>query len=151
MRLKMFLPHLKPLLMRFKNLGKNYRRFFSGGSARTRDKILFTIIDYHSRFPMLYEVKSSSSEAAIKCLTHLFSLFGFPDELVSDNGTAFVSQNFSDFLLRHGIKHKRPSPYYPQANAVVERFHGTLKKRVDRMCDDGVSLDTSRPYSKSFI
>ena len=71
----------------------------------------------------------------------MFSIFGFPRCLISDNGTAFTSKEFCDFMYKCGIHHKRSSHYYAESNGVVERFHGTLKARVDRLLSDGVAIN----------
>jgi transposase InsO family protein len=51
---------------------------------------------------------------------------GYPQELVSDNGSAFISQVVEAILERHQIKHWLISPYHPQSNGLVERFNRTL-------------------------
>ena len=87
---------------------------FTGGSDRVQGKILFTAIDHFSRFPFVYVVKQSSSRCVIQCLKHLFSTYGFPRTLLSDNGTAFTSSELNDFLSRCGVKHRYASVYYPK-------------------------------------
>ena len=59
---------------------------------------------------------------------NIFSRHGFPEEIVSDNGRQFVSQEFEQFLRSKNIKHVRSSLYYPRSNRKVERFHRYLKK-----------------------
>ena len=116
---------------------------FTGNSVKMSHRLFFTVIDYFSRYPMVYEVKSSSSDEAVGCLSHLFSMFGIPKVLISDNGTAFTGYKFSEFMSKCGIVHKKSSPCYPQGNGVVERFHGTLKSRVERMISSGVEFDVA--------
>ena len=84
---------------------------FTGGSERLNGVILFTVIDHFSRFPFVYAVKQSSSSCVIKCLKHLFSTYGFSRILLSDNGTAFTSSEFNDFLSRCGFQHRYSSVY----------------------------------------
>ncbi len=55
-------------------------------------------------------------------LEELFSRYGNPDQLVSDNGLQFVSTDFTNFLRMHGIKHIRTSVYNPSENGLVEVF-----------------------------
>ena len=59
---------------------------------------------------------------------NIFSRHGFPEEIVSDNGRHFVSQEFQQFLRSNNIKHVRSSLYSPRSNGKVERFHRYLKK-----------------------
>lgn len=117
----------------------------TGPSERLKGATYLSVIDYYSRFPFLHRLHSTSSHEIIEALTHLFSLFGTPFELVSDNGTNFVSQEFETFLASQGIKHFRSSNYYPQSNGVVERLHATVKHRLDKLLFEGMPLDKAVP------
>ena len=57
----------------------------------------------------------------------MFSRFGFPEQLVSDNGPQFVSADLAKFLERHGIQHIRSAPYHPATNGLAERFIQSMK------------------------
>ncbi len=55
----------------------------------------------------------------------------FPDSrprIISDNGPQFVAKGFKEFIRLSGMTHVRTSPYYPQSNGKLERWHGTLKQ-----------------------
>ena len=43
-------------------------------------------------------------------------------------GKQFTGKEFQYFIALHGLTHVKTSPYYPQSNGKVERFHGTIKK-----------------------
>ena len=75
-------------------------------------KFILTYIDYYSSYLEAYILKEITSRVVIKALTHIFARFGFPEELVSDNGKQFVSEEFEAFLKLCGRKHIRVSPYY---------------------------------------
>ena len=54
----------------------------------------------------------------------------FPNEtprIISDNGCQFVAKDFKEFIRICGMTHVRTSPYYPQSNGKLERFHGSIK------------------------
>ena len=54
----------------------------------------------------------------------------FPGEqprIISDNGPQFIAKDFKEFIRLCGMTHVRTSPYYPQSNGKLERWHGTLK------------------------
>jgi len=55
---------------------------------------------------------------------HSYSLQqrGQPKELISDNGSQFVSWEFEMLLQDRGIIHYKSSVYYPCANGEIERF-----------------------------
>src|SRR5262249_51542297 len=47
--------------------------------------------------------------------------------IISDNGPQFIAQDFKEFIRICGMTHVRTSPYYPQSNGKIERFHRTIK------------------------
>ena len=53
-------------------------------------------------------------------LIDLFSIEGYPDEIVSDNGPPFQSKEFAKFLSGLGIRHTTSSPGYPHSNGLIE-------------------------------
>ena len=77
------------------------------------------ICDYFSKFPFLYRAKTSFWSLRDH-LIDLFSIEGYPDEIVSDNGPPFQSKEFAKFLSGLGIKHTTSSPGYPHSNGFIE-------------------------------
>ena len=74
----------------------------------------------------------------------VFARQGFPDRLISDNGSQFVSKEFTDFLSQCGVKAVHSSLYNPKGNSTIERLHGTIKSKLKRMrCDRAISLQTA--------
>ena len=87
-------------------------------------------MDEHSRFPEVEIVRSTSTPVTIERLEKIFSVHGFPVEFVSDNGPPFNRHEFHNYLAQNGIKHRKITPYWPQANGHVERFMRTIEKSV---------------------
>src|SRR4051812_15955632 len=52
--------------------------------------------------------------------------------IISDNGPQFIARDFKEFIRLAGITHVRTSPYYPQSNGKLERWHGSLKSECIR-------------------
>jgi transposase InsO family protein len=52
--------------------------------------------------------------------------------VISDNGPQFVAREFTQFIRISGMDHVRTSPYYPQSNGKIERWHGSLKAEAIR-------------------
>lgn len=52
--------------------------------------------------------------------------------IISDNGPQFISRDFKEFIRLWQTSHVRTSPYYPQSNGKLERFHRTLNKDAIR-------------------
>lgn len=92
------------------------------------NKHILTVIDYYTSYPEAVVVSDISSQTVTGELMKIFGRFGYPLEVVTDNGRQFVSTLFDSFLTTCGIKHIRASPYYPKSNGKIERFHRYLKK-----------------------
>ena len=87
------------------------------------------ICDYFSKFPFLYRAKTSFWSLRDH-LIDLFSIEGYPDKIVSDNGPPFQSKEFAKFLSGLGIKHTTSSPGYPRSNGFIERHIQTVKNML---------------------
>ncbi|XP_030608895.1 uncharacterized protein K02A2.6-like [Archocentrus centrarchus] len=85
------------------------------------------IVDAHSKWPEVHIMDSTTSSKTIQVLRGLFSRYGIPHSLVSDNGPQFCSEEFSTFLKANGVKHIRSAPYHPASNGLAERFVQTFK------------------------
>ena len=93
-------------------------------------KMYFVIVDAHSKWPEVFEMASTTSKKTIDILRYVFAQHGLPDQLVSDNGPQFTSDEFQQFLRLNGIKHSRTAPYHPATNGIAERFVQTLKRTL---------------------
>ena len=100
----------------------------------------FVVIDPHSKWPEVIELHSTTTQTTITEL-RLFSMYGIPRQLVSDNGPRFTSTEFQDFIKGNGIKHIRLAPYHPSTNRQAERFTTTFK--------DQLKLDKTLDYQTS--
>ncbi|XP_048854231.1 uncharacterized protein K02A2.6-like [Brienomyrus brachyistius] len=85
------------------------------------------IVDAHSKWPEVHIMDSTTASETILVLRGLFSRYGIPHILVSDNGPQFCSEEFSTFLKFNGVKHIRSAPYHPATNGLAERFVQTFK------------------------
>ncbi|UYV66549.1 hypothetical protein LAZ67_4002023 [Cordylochernes scorpioides] len=79
-------------------------------------RFAITLIDYTSKWPEVFCTNKTTSKVIINFLEDVFSREGFPREIVTDNGTPFISEEFEDFLGSNGIKHIRTANYHPACN-----------------------------------
>ncbi|XP_063825507.1 uncharacterized protein K02A2.6-like [Ostrinia nubilalis] len=93
-------------------------------------KYFLLLIDAYSKWPEIYIINKIDTDSTIKTLDEIFSRFGYPKVLVSDNGTQFVNPKFAAFLKQRGIFHKRSAPYNPATNGQAERHVQILKNKL---------------------
>ena len=108
-------------------------------------KYIPTYIDYYSSYPEAHVLKEITSSEVIRELTDIFSSFGFPEEIVSDNGKQYISAEFEAFLKSCGIRHIHASPYYACSNDKVEHFQRYLKKNFCAVIAEGKSRQRELP------
>lgn len=100
---------------------------------------LVTVMDDFSRFIVAWELKSDMAAGSlIDVVQQAVDLTGMTDVpvedrtvLLSDNGAGYLSRQFSDYLRLVGIRHITASPYHPQTNGKIERYHRTIKGEIN--------------------
>ena len=102
-------------------------------------RLYILICDYFSKFPFLFQVKTTSFANLKDHLEELFSVEGIPDEIMSDNGPPFNGKEFSSYLTGLGIRHTTSSPNYPQSNGFIERQIQTMKRLLEKANSSGRS------------
>ena len=70
--------------------------------------------------------------------------------IISDNGPQFISRDFKAFIRISGMTHVRTSPYYPQSNGKLERYHKTIKGTCIRV-KTPLSLEDARRIVSDFV
>jgi hypothetical protein len=106
------------------NLCADFKGPFENG------QYLLVIVDQHSRYPVVEKVSSLQHGTVINAFNRVFSMFGYPSEVTTDNGPPFQGKEFKEYAKRSGFKHRKITPLWPQANAGAERFMRTLGKVV---------------------
>ena len=91
------------------------------------------IADYCSRFPVVRKVRSTTASATIETLKQVFSEFGVPQSVMTDNGPPFSLKEFTAFANQYHFDHITSSPRYPQSNGFIERMVQTVKQYM-RKC-----------------
>ena len=90
---------------------------------------LCSVLDGCSRSIVHWEIREAMTEADVQTILQR-AREQFPGEtprVISDNGPQFIARDFKEFIRRCGMTHVKTSPYYPQSNGKVERWHRTIK------------------------
>ena len=99
-------------------------------------RYILTLVDYATRYPEAVALKSIDTETVAEALIDIYSRLGIPEEVLSDLGPQFVSECMREVARLLSIKQINTSPYHPICNGLVERFNGSLKKMLRRLCCD---------------
>ena len=105
--------------------------FFQGG------KSYLLICDYYSKFPVVHGLPATSSKDVISALSSSFSVFGIPEEIISDNGSQFSAKEYHDFATRYGFRITTSSPHYPRGHGFIEHQVQTIKHIFAKCAEDG--------------
>ena len=104
-------------------------------------KMLLIVVDAHSKWPEAQSMSTTTATHTIKALREMFARYGIPQQLVSDNGPQFISEQFAEFMAVNGIKHIRTAPYHPSSNGAAERLVQTIKRGIRTGLKSGISVD----------
>ena len=98
------------------------------------NRYVLTLVDYATRYPEATPLKNIDTETVAEALVSMFSRIGIPEEILSDQGAQFMSNVMKEVSRLLSVKQLTTTPYHPQCNGLVERFNGTLKTMLKRMC-----------------
>lgn len=113
---------------------------------------LCSILDGCSRYIVHWDVRESMKEAEIELIVQqaLDRYPGVTPRIISDNGPQFIARDFKDFIRLSGLSHVRTSPYYPQSNGKLERYHRTIKSGCIRP-GQFENLDQARRHIADYV
>lgn len=113
---------------------------------------LFSVLDGCSRFIVHWEIREKMEESAVETILQRAREAhpGVTPRIISDNGPQFIAKDFKEFIRLAGITHVRTSPYYPQSNGKIERWHKPLKGDCIRAFVP-LSLEDARGLVTSFV
>jgi len=98
------------------------------------------LIDIHSRFVCLRAIPDKQMTTIGSTLYEIFTSFGFPKIVQSDNGTEFVNSVLKQLFVKAKIDHRVITPYHPRANGIAERTVqtavSTMKKLLEGVQED---------------
>ncbi len=83
------------------------------------------MLDGYSRAIVHWDLREAMREADVEIILEA-TKEKYPDaraRIISDNGPQFIAKDFKEFIRISGMTHVRTSPYYPQSNGKLERWH----------------------------
>ena len=111
------------------------------------NQYILVVSDYATRYPKAVPLRSTDAGTVADHLIHLFARVGIPKEILSDQGTNFMSQLLKELYNLLHISQLRTSPYHPQTDGLVKRFNQTLKAMLRKLVDkEGCNWDKMLPY-----
>ena len=95
---------------------------------------LCSVLDGYSRAIVQWDLREAMREVDVEIILEA-AKEKYPQaqpRIISDNGPQFIAQDFKEFIRISGMTHVRTSPYYPQSNGKLERWHQSLKSECIR-------------------
>ena len=113
---------------------------------------LCSILDGCSRFIVHWEIREKMEESDVETIIQR-AREAYPDakpRIISDNGPQFIAKDFKEFIRIAGMTHVKTSPYYPQSNGKIERWHKSIKGECIRVLVP-LSLDDARRLVTDYV
>ena len=97
-------------------------------------KNVLVIVDHFTRYVQAFVTNNHTAHTTARVLyNNFFSVFGFPQKLMSDQGTEFTGDVIAVMCKLLGIKKIRTMPYHLQTNGSAERVHQTLQRMISKL------------------
>ena len=113
---------------------------------------LCSVLDGYSRSILHHEIREKMEESDIEIILQRAREAhpGVTPRIISDNGPQFLAKDFKEFIRIAGMTHVKTSPYYPQSNGKIERWHKTLKGESIRVSVP-LSLEDARRIVADYV
>ena len=99
-----------------------------------KNRYILTLVDYAIRYPEAIPLPGIEAERVAEALFNMFTRLGFPSEILTDMGPQFTSAVMKEISRLLSIKMLTTTPYHPCCNGLVEKFNGTLKSMLRKIC-----------------
>lgn len=113
---------------------------------------LCSVLDGCSRYIVHWDIREAMTVGDVECILQRAREY-YPKarpRIISDNGPQFIAKDFKEFIRICGMTHVKTSPYYPQSNGKIERWHQSLKSECIRP-GTPLSLDNARRLVSEYV
>ena len=105
------------------------------------------VLYYDTRYPAAIPLRSATGRAVAREMFLLFSRVGLPEEILTDQGSCFMSGVMKRLCQSLKVRQIKTSVYHPQTDGLVERFNQTLKHMLRKVVEvDGKNWDQLLPH-----
>lgn len=115
--------------------------------SKSGHKYILVLCDYANRYPEAIPLRSIDAEHVAEELIKVFARVGIPQEILTDQGSNFMSQLLAELYRLLHVHSIRTSPYHLQTDGLVERFNQTLKSVLRKV----VSKEGKENVAISFV
>ena len=102
--------------------------------TKSGNQYLFTVMCAATRFPEAIPLRNITAGAIVKALNKLFSTFGLPRVIQTDQGSNLQSRLFNQVLKTLEVRQAVSTAYHPESQGALERWHQTLKSMLRKYC-----------------
>ena len=94
---------------------------------------ILVAVDYVSKWVEAVALPTNDAKVVVTFLkNNIFSRFGVPRALISDEGTHFLNKLMENVLKKYNVKHKIATPYHPQTSGQVEVSNRQIKQILEK-------------------
>ena len=90
------------------------------------------VVDYTTKFPVVRKLTDLTARVVTEHMKAIFSEFGTPSSIVSDNGPCYAAQYFADAMAEWGVNHIKVSPHHHQTNGLAEGYVRIVKQLLTK-------------------
>ena len=107
-------------------------------------QMFLLLVDAHTKWIDIHIVSSATSQSTIEKMRKTFATLGLPEMLVTDNGSVFMSSEFTNFVKHKGIRHVTSSPCHPSSNGLAEHAVQTMKDGLKKLVSGSLETKLAR-------
>ena len=102
------------------------------------------VVDAYSKWIEVETMSDATARSTVHRLRRIFAAHGLPIVIVTDNGPAFIAEEFEQFCLKNGIRHVPTAPYHPSSNGQAERVVRTFKEAMRKLKTGDIETKVNR-------
>ena len=108
------------------------------------------LVDYTSCFPIVWKLKSMTAQHIADHIKQIFTEYGWPNTIVSDNGPCYTSETFKELMIEYWVNHITSLPHYPQSNGLAEKYVQIIKNIFYKAKEEGQDLHKCLMICRSY-